>query len=49
MRRTNSSPERWNLAPIPPESKTQYEFSMVARRNYSYLVLLVLGLLLTGH
>jgi hypothetical protein len=48
MRRTNSSPERWNLVPIPPESKTNTSFRWWDVVIISYLVLLVLGLLLTG-
>src|SRR4029077_1984356 len=48
MRRTNSCPERWNLVPIPPESKTNTSFRWWEVVIISYLVLLVFGLLLTG-
>jgi hypothetical protein len=48
MRRTNSSPERWNLVPIPPESKTNTSFRWWDVVIISYLVLLVLGLLVAG-
>ena len=48
MRRTNSSPERWNLVPIPPESKTNMSFRWWDVVIIWYLVLLVLGLLVAG-
>jgi hypothetical protein len=48
MRRTNSSHERWNLVPIPPESKTNTSFRWWEVVIISYLVLLVLGLLVAG-
>jgi hypothetical protein len=48
MRRTNSSPERWNLVPIPPESKTNTSFRWWEVVIISFLVLLVLGLLVAG-
>jgi len=48
MRKINSSPERWNLVPIPPESKTHTSFRWWDVVIISYLVLLVLGLLVAG-
>jgi len=48
MRRTNSSPQRWHLIPIPAESKTHTSFRWWDVVIISYLVLLVLGLLVAG-
>src|SRR5258705_2469381 len=48
MRRTNSSPERWNLVPMTTESKTNTSFRWWEVVIISYLVLLVLGLLVAG-
>ena len=48
MRRTNSSPQRWHLIAMPPESKTHVTFRWWDVVIISYLVLLVLGLLVAG-
>jgi len=48
MRRTNSSPERWHLVSLPPESKTYTSSRWWDVVIISCLVLLVLGLLLAG-
>jgi hypothetical protein len=48
MRRTNSSPQRWHLISLPPESKTYRSFRWWDVVTISYLALLVLGLLLAG-